>query len=101
MSQHPPEDTAAARSYGSGYGKVMPAELRGRLAAAVAKRGLSEVAKATGCARQTLLRALAGPAAGVRHGTIVAIRVALAEIEAAQASATNELPPLPPPPEEP
>ncbi len=77
-------------------GKLMPAELRSRLAAAIAQRGLAEVAKATGCARQTLLRALAGPSVGVRHGTIIAIKVALADIEAAQTSATPEsAPPTP------
>ncbi len=94
MPTTPPEvPTASYR----GAGKLMPVQLRARLAVAVAQRGLAEVAKATGCARQTLLRALAGPSVGIRHGTILAIADGVAKIEAAQASTTPEsTPPTPP-----
>ncbi len=99
MPNLPEEDTAPARDY-RGYGKLMPVSLRARLAVAVARHGLRPVARTIGIAPQTILRALAGPAAGVRHGTILAVEVGVAKIEreTPQAAATPEGAPLPPPP---
>ena len=99
MSHPPPADT---RRNFRGAGKIAPASLRGRLAAALTQLGLRRVAEIVGTSQNTILRLAAG--GGVRHGTICAVQVAIDRIESEMqrpTAATESAPPAPPPRREP